>query len=170
MTVVHCQRSTVIPWNFHLNSLPPSKRPSATKAASGWTVCRLSLPWPRVAGWIAIDPKGVIAPPEYEIGPLLINPWGNQQKNIATHRTANCDSLGAIGLYHAVPLPKINPARPSPSLRPQRPLLRFQLTSPPLFERSNSSDQNARRNRGRLPGWSTQGTAQNSRSRFRRDR
>jgi len=26
-------------------------------------------------GWIAIDPKGVIGPPEYEVGPLLINPW-----------------------------------------------------------------------------------------------
>ncbi|MBI3738536.1 MAG: phosphotransferase [Chloroflexi bacterium] len=31
-------------------------------------------------GWIAIDPKGVIGPPEYEIGPLLINPWGDLQK------------------------------------------------------------------------------------------
>jgi streptomycin 6-kinase len=26
-------------------------------------------------GWLAIDPKGVIGPPEYEAGPLLINPW-----------------------------------------------------------------------------------------------
>lgn len=26
-------------------------------------------------GWLAIDPKGVIGPPEYEVGPLLINPW-----------------------------------------------------------------------------------------------
>jgi streptomycin 6-kinase len=25
-------------------------------------------------GWIAIDPKGVIGHPEYEVGPLLINP------------------------------------------------------------------------------------------------
>jgi streptomycin 6-kinase len=25
-------------------------------------------------GWLAIDPKGVIGPPEYEVGPLLINP------------------------------------------------------------------------------------------------
>ncbi len=25
-------------------------------------------------GWVAIDPKGVIGPPEYECGPLLINP------------------------------------------------------------------------------------------------
>lgn len=28
-------------------------------------------------GWIAIDPKGVIGPPEYEVGPLLINPWND---------------------------------------------------------------------------------------------
>lgn len=26
-------------------------------------------------GWIAIDPKGVVGHPEYEVGPLLINPW-----------------------------------------------------------------------------------------------
>lgn len=25
-------------------------------------------------GWLAIDPKGVIGPPEYDVGPLLINP------------------------------------------------------------------------------------------------
>lgn len=25
--------------------------------------------------WLAIDPKGVIGPAEYEIGPLLVNPW-----------------------------------------------------------------------------------------------
>jgi streptomycin 6-kinase len=26
-------------------------------------------------GWLAIDPKGVIGHPEYEVGPLMINPW-----------------------------------------------------------------------------------------------
>lgn len=26
-------------------------------------------------GWLAIDPKGVVGPPAYEVGPLLINPW-----------------------------------------------------------------------------------------------
>lgn len=26
-------------------------------------------------GWLAIDPKGVIGPAGYEIGPLMINPW-----------------------------------------------------------------------------------------------
>ena len=25
-------------------------------------------------GWLAIDPKGIVGPPEYEVGPLLINP------------------------------------------------------------------------------------------------
>jgi streptomycin 6-kinase len=27
------------------------------------------------SGWAAIDPKGVIGHPEYEVGPLMINPW-----------------------------------------------------------------------------------------------
>ncbi len=27
-------------------------------------------------GWLIIDPKGVIGPACYEVGPLLINPWG----------------------------------------------------------------------------------------------
>jgi streptomycin 6-kinase len=27
-------------------------------------------------GWLIIDPKGVIGPAEYEVGPLLLNPWG----------------------------------------------------------------------------------------------
>ena len=26
-------------------------------------------------GWLAIDPKGVVGPATYEVGPLLINPW-----------------------------------------------------------------------------------------------
>jgi streptomycin 6-kinase len=28
-------------------------------------------------GWLAIDPKGVVGPIGYEVGPLLINPWGD---------------------------------------------------------------------------------------------
>ncbi len=28
-------------------------------------------------GWLVIDPKGVIGPAGYEIGPLMINPWGS---------------------------------------------------------------------------------------------
>jgi streptomycin 6-kinase len=27
-------------------------------------------------GWLVIDPKGVTGPVEYEVGPLLLNPWG----------------------------------------------------------------------------------------------
>jgi streptomycin 6-kinase len=27
-------------------------------------------------GWLIIDPKGVIGPACYEVGPLLMNPWG----------------------------------------------------------------------------------------------
>jgi streptomycin 6-kinase len=27
-------------------------------------------------GWLIIDPKGVLGPAGYEVGPLLINPWG----------------------------------------------------------------------------------------------
>ncbi len=27
-------------------------------------------------GWLVIDPKGVVGPPEYEVGPFLLNPWG----------------------------------------------------------------------------------------------
>jgi len=28
-------------------------------------------------GWLIIDPKGVIGPACYEVGPLLMNPWGD---------------------------------------------------------------------------------------------
>jgi streptomycin 6-kinase len=28
-------------------------------------------------GWLAIDPKGVIGPVGYEVGPLMLNPWNN---------------------------------------------------------------------------------------------
>lgn len=28
-------------------------------------------------GWLVIDPKGVVGPACYEVGPLLINPWGD---------------------------------------------------------------------------------------------
>ncbi len=33
-------------------------------------------------GWLAIDPKGVIGPAAYEVGPLLINPWGELIDNM----------------------------------------------------------------------------------------
>jgi streptomycin 6-kinase len=32
-------------------------------------------------GWLAIDPKGVIGPTGYEIGPLMLNPWDNSMGN-----------------------------------------------------------------------------------------
>jgi len=32
-------------------------------------------------GWLAIDPKGVIGPIGYEVGPLLINPWDDLLKS-----------------------------------------------------------------------------------------
>jgi streptomycin 6-kinase len=28
-------------------------------------------------GWLVIDPKGVIGPAGYEVGPFLMNPWGD---------------------------------------------------------------------------------------------
>jgi streptomycin 6-kinase len=31
-------------------------------------------------GWLVIDPKGVIGPAAYEVGPLLMNPWGDLLK------------------------------------------------------------------------------------------
>ena len=34
-------------------------------------------------GWLAIDPKGVIGPAGYEIGPLMINPWGSISDGIS---------------------------------------------------------------------------------------
>lgn len=33
-------------------------------------------------GWLVIDPKGVIGPAGYEVGPLLINPWGHLSNEI----------------------------------------------------------------------------------------
>jgi streptomycin 6-kinase len=32
-------------------------------------------------GWLAIDPKGVVGPVGYEIGPLMLNPWGSLMDN-----------------------------------------------------------------------------------------
>ncbi len=36
-------------------------------------------------GWLVIDPKGVIGPAGYEVGPLLMNPWGSLSDGI-NHR------------------------------------------------------------------------------------
>ena len=34
-------------------------------------------------GWLVIDPKGVIGPAGYEVGPLMINPWNNLSDRIS---------------------------------------------------------------------------------------
>jgi len=34
-------------------------------------------------GWLAIDPKGVIGPVGYEIGPLMINPWNSLSDGVS---------------------------------------------------------------------------------------
>jgi streptomycin 6-kinase len=39
-------------------------------------------------GWLAIDPKGVIGYPEYELGPFLINPLSRLDQPDATHLSA----------------------------------------------------------------------------------
>ena len=38
-------------------------------------------------GWLIIDPKGVIGPACYEVGPLLINPWGEFLKGMDYRQT-----------------------------------------------------------------------------------
>ena len=66
-------------------------------------------------GWLAIDPKGVIGPAGYEVGPLLINPWPDLMKapdpvRITERRLAilserlglTCEHLRDWGLCHAV--------------------------------------------------------------------
>ena len=37
-------------------------------------------------GWLVIDPKGVIGPAGYEVGPFLINPWGELSNEINQRR------------------------------------------------------------------------------------
>jgi streptomycin 6-kinase len=37
-------------------------------------------------GWLVIDPKGVIGPAGYEVGPLLMNPWGDLLSGLNYHR------------------------------------------------------------------------------------
>jgi len=33
-------------------------------------------------GWLVIDPKGVIGPAGYEVGPLMINPWSSFSEGV----------------------------------------------------------------------------------------
>ncbi len=52
-------------------------------------------------GWLAIDPKGVIGPAAYEVGPLLMNPWSNlsdRYRHIAAYRKTHLHLIGTIGL------------------------------------------------------------------------
>jgi streptomycin 6-kinase len=37
-------------------------------------------------GWVVIDPKGVIGPAAYEVGPFLMNPWGDLSSGIDYRR------------------------------------------------------------------------------------
>lgn len=37
-------------------------------------------------GWLVIDPKGVIGPAGYEVGPLMMNPWGSFSDGIESRR------------------------------------------------------------------------------------
>jgi streptomycin 6-kinase len=37
-------------------------------------------------GWLVIDAKGVIGPAGYEVGPFLINPWGDMLNGIRQKR------------------------------------------------------------------------------------
>ncbi len=37
-------------------------------------------------GWLVIDPKGVIGPAAYEVGPFLLNPWGDLLNGGKTRR------------------------------------------------------------------------------------
>jgi streptomycin 6-kinase len=66
-------------------------------------------------GWLIIDPKGVIGPAGYEVGPLLINPWGELTKRadlqqvmkrridiLHEHLGFERQRIHAWGLAHAV--------------------------------------------------------------------
>ncbi len=66
-------------------------------------------------GWLAIDPKGVVGPAAYEVGPLLINPWDElltrpDPVRITERRIAilaerlgfECERIRAWGIAHAI--------------------------------------------------------------------
>jgi len=40
-------------------------------------------------GWLVIDPKGVIGPAGYEVGPFMMNPWGSLPEGIISRRRLN---------------------------------------------------------------------------------
>jgi streptomycin 6-kinase len=39
-------------------------------------------------GWLVIDPKGVVGPAGYEVGPLMLNPWNSLSDRISFERRA----------------------------------------------------------------------------------
>ena len=47
-------------------------------------------------GWLVIDPKGVIGPAGYEVGPFLINPWGELSNKVNQRRM----TLRRIDILH----------------------------------------------------------------------
>ena len=46
-------------------------------------------------GWLAIDPKGVIGPADYEIGPLMLNPW-NELMDRTKFKVQTMNRVGII--------------------------------------------------------------------------
>jgi streptomycin 6-kinase len=66
-------------------------------------------------GWLVIDPKGVIGPACYEVGPLLINPWDDLLDGKDYHRLTKrridilherlgfeCERIREWGVAHAI--------------------------------------------------------------------
>jgi streptomycin 6-kinase len=48
-------------------------------------------------GWLVIDPKGVIGPAGYEVGPLMINPWGGLSDGTSRRLT---QSVRRVDILH----------------------------------------------------------------------
>jgi streptomycin 6-kinase len=61
-------------------------------------------------GWVAIDPHGVTGDPAYDVGPLLLNPWGSDVAHLTARRLdilttvlgIDLDRLRAWGFVRAV--------------------------------------------------------------------
>lgn len=62
---------TLIHGDFHHYNILSSTR----SCAAGIMPAALPLGGVLPPGWLAIDPKGVIGPAAYEVGPFLLNPW-----------------------------------------------------------------------------------------------
>lgn len=69
-----------------------------------------NLLWSIERGWVAIDPHGVTGDPGYDVGPLLLNPWGADLVGLLPRRLAllaellamPVDRLAGSGLVRAV--------------------------------------------------------------------